>query len=356
MSAIYALATLAIVTAFRADTRLTPARTMAALEAAARSALVVAMICGSVGILIAALAVSGATLRSAVLLTELSGGSLFALLSLAGLAALVLGTGLPAVACYTLLAVSVAPALIDLGVPPIGAHLFVLYWGLSNFITPPVGGALYIASSLSASAWAPGLLCHHARHAGLRRPVSVLLSRGAADDRIAAAIVAQTLLAGAAMWAVAAAFVGYCGGRATVVERVLLLVAAVAFVVQGLGRPRSRRPADRRRAGAAAAQRLGVVTPYEDRCLPHILTPRYLHERNSRADQRFASQYRKYSGANPGLTDLDIRFRILDAYPDVRQLLTLAGPNIESVTTPADAVACARIGNDELGGAGRAPS
>jgi predicted TIM-barrel fold metal-dependent hydrolase len=80
----------------------------------------------------------------------------------------------------------------------------------------------------------------------------------------------------------------------------------------------------------------------------HILPPRYLEARERRADVRFATQYRKYAAANRGLTDLEVRFRILDGYPDVRQVLTIAGPNIESVTTPADAVHCARIANDEL--------
>jgi predicted TIM-barrel fold metal-dependent hydrolase len=80
----------------------------------------------------------------------------------------------------------------------------------------------------------------------------------------------------------------------------------------------------------------------------HLLTPRYLRERNARAGARFGSQYAKYWSANPGLTDLDIRFRIMDRYPDVRQILTIAGPNVESITTPADAVECARIANDEM--------
>ena len=80
----------------------------------------------------------------------------------------------------------------------------------------------------------------------------------------------------------------------------------------------------------------------------HLLTPRYLHERNSRAGVGFGTQYSKYWRANPGLTDLDIRFRVMDQYPDVRQILTIAGPNVESITKPADAVECARIANDEM--------
>ena len=80
----------------------------------------------------------------------------------------------------------------------------------------------------------------------------------------------------------------------------------------------------------------------------HLLTPRYLRERNARAGDGFGTQYAKYWRANPGLTDLDIRFRIMDDYPDVRQILTIAGPNVESIVSPADAVECARIANDEM--------
>jgi aminocarboxymuconate-semialdehyde decarboxylase len=80
----------------------------------------------------------------------------------------------------------------------------------------------------------------------------------------------------------------------------------------------------------------------------HVLPPRYLSERNTRAGPRLSSQYGKYFHANPGLTDLDVRFRAMDKYPDVVQLLTIAGPNVESVLDRADAVECARIANDEL--------
>jgi predicted TIM-barrel fold metal-dependent hydrolase len=80
----------------------------------------------------------------------------------------------------------------------------------------------------------------------------------------------------------------------------------------------------------------------------HVLPPRYLKERNARAGNRLANQYGKYFHANPALTDLDVRFRAMDKYPDVVQLITIAGPNVESVLEPADAVACARIANDEM--------
>ena len=81
----------------------------------------------------------------------------------------------------------------------------------------------------------------------------------------------------------------------------------------------------------------------------HVLPPRYLEERNRRAGDRFTSQYKKYSSAVPALSDLEAHFRVMDKFPDVRQLLTIAGPNIESITEPRDTVEIAHIANDEMG-------
>jgi predicted TIM-barrel fold metal-dependent hydrolase len=80
----------------------------------------------------------------------------------------------------------------------------------------------------------------------------------------------------------------------------------------------------------------------------HVLPDKYLKERNKRAGAKFTSQYAKYPTANPGLTDLDIRFRIMDKYKDLVQVLSIAGPNVESITTPNDTVELAKIANDEM--------
>ena len=79
----------------------------------------------------------------------------------------------------------------------------------------------------------------------------------------------------------------------------------------------------------------------------HILPPRYLKERNARAAFG-GSQYARYYRANPALTDLDLRFRVMDKFPDVVQILTIAGPNVESITEPRDSIELAAIANDEL--------
>jgi predicted TIM-barrel fold metal-dependent hydrolase len=80
----------------------------------------------------------------------------------------------------------------------------------------------------------------------------------------------------------------------------------------------------------------------------HFFPARFLEARNARATAAFATQYAKYYQANRGLTDLDLRFRILDKFPGIRQFLTIAGPNIESITEPRDTVELARMANDGL--------
>jgi predicted TIM-barrel fold metal-dependent hydrolase len=84
-------------------------------------------------------------------------------------------------------------------------------------------------------------------------------------------------------------------------------------------------------------------------CFVHFLPPRYVEEREKRGGGALgASQYGKYLAANKGLTDLDIRFRVMDRVEGVVQLLTIAGPNVESIAGPADAAELARVANDEL--------
>ena len=186
LSALYGLGGLAIVASFRADTRLTWARVLDGFELAARNALVVAIICGSVGILIASIVITGAALRMGVLLVQASGGQLLPLLMLAGLASLVLGTGVPAIASYMLLAVTVAPAVVGLGVPPIGAHPVRAVLGhQSRHHAAGRWRALHRVVVLRRGHLAARVPRDEARHRALRRAVHLLLSSGTLDDRFA---------------------------------------------------------------------------------------------------------------------------------------------------------------------------
>ena len=105
----------------------------------------------AVGLIIGSLSITGLAHGLTSLLTQLAGGSVFLLLCLGALASFVMGMGMSIGACYIFLAILLVPALVNNGVYPIAAHLFVIYWGMISFITPPVALAVFAASSLAGS-------------------------------------------------------------------------------------------------------------------------------------------------------------------------------------------------------------
>ncbi len=82
---------------------------------------------------------------------DLSGGNLLLLLALTAAAAIVLGMGMTTTAVYITVAALVAPALIEMGVEPMGAHLFAFYYGVVSTITPPVALAAFAAAGIAGS-------------------------------------------------------------------------------------------------------------------------------------------------------------------------------------------------------------
>src|SRR5690606_14386310 len=61
------------------------------------------------------------------------------------------GMGMPTTAIYVVLSVVLAPAIVDMGVSPMAAHLFIFYFGLLSFLTPPVAVASFVAAGLAGS-------------------------------------------------------------------------------------------------------------------------------------------------------------------------------------------------------------
>jgi TRAP transporter 4TM/12TM fusion protein len=107
--------------------------------------------CSCAGIITGTLSATGLSLRLSGILVQLAGGNLLLLLILVLVCDIILGMGLPALSCYIILSVMVAPALIQLGVSAFAAHMFVFYFGIMSSITPPVGLAFYVASGIAGS-------------------------------------------------------------------------------------------------------------------------------------------------------------------------------------------------------------
>ncbi len=131
------------------ETRLTPRKLMEAFESGARTALSVACACACVGMVVGTGTLTGLALRIAGAIIDFSGGLLLPTLLLTMCASILLGTGLPTTANFIVTSTMAAPAMLQLGVPPIAAYMFVFYFGIAADLTPPVALAAYAGAGIA---------------------------------------------------------------------------------------------------------------------------------------------------------------------------------------------------------------
>jgi TRAP-type uncharacterized transport system fused permease subunit len=205
------------------------------LLAAGGGAVQVAAACAAAGVVVGVASLTGIGLRMSELIITLSQGSLFLALLLTALGSIVLGMGLPTTAAYVVLAALGAPALIQLGVPLLAAHMFIFYFGCISNVTPPVSLAAYAASGIAGSpplktAWTAMVLAF----AGFLVPFMfvygpALLLMGSVTE---IALVTGSGVAG--VTALAASTMGFLRRDLLVWERVLLGAGAVALIFPSL--------------------------------------------------------------------------------------------------------------------------
>ena len=148
-SAFISLVLLWIVSFMRPETKLTPKKVVDGLVMGARDMAPISVVCGVAGIIIGVLGRTGLGTKLAEVIVSVSGGHMIIILALTMITSIIMGMGLPTVACYILLALSVAPAIAKAGALPIAAHMFVFYFGIISAITPPVAIASYTASGIA---------------------------------------------------------------------------------------------------------------------------------------------------------------------------------------------------------------
>lgn len=151
LSVFYSLLVLVILSFLRRDRQqwMTPRRVIEDLAATGQSVASLILVTAIAGMIIGVLSNTGLAFSLGFVLLGFGENSLFGLLLLTGLVCIILGMGLPTTGVYLLLATLAAPPLIDLGLEPIQAHLFVLYFGMLSMITPPVALAAFAAAGLA---------------------------------------------------------------------------------------------------------------------------------------------------------------------------------------------------------------
>jgi TRAP-type uncharacterized transport system fused permease subunit len=145
----YATALLIVINQALPQHRLSLSGLVSLLVAVAKGLAELAAILMAIGFIIGSLSVTGLAGTLANDLVYMAGDAPLLLLIMGAITSFIFGMGMTVTACYIFLAIVLAPPLIKAGLDPLAVHLFVMYWGMVSFITPPVALATFAAAPLA---------------------------------------------------------------------------------------------------------------------------------------------------------------------------------------------------------------
>jgi TRAP-type uncharacterized transport system fused permease subunit len=184
------------------------------------------------GFVIGILNISSGGFVLTLCLVQLGGGNLAVLLTIAACTSIILGMGMPTSGVYILLAALVVPALVETGVFPISAHLFILYFGMMSMVTPPIALAAFAASAISgADPMRTGFESMKMGWVAYIIPFLFVLSPTLILRGDWGPIILDVATAGIGVYIVSIAVVGYFLKRLNIVLRVVLAIAGLTAMV-----------------------------------------------------------------------------------------------------------------------------
>jgi TRAP transporter 4TM/12TM fusion protein len=203
-----------------------------ALKSTGLVSLDLLMITAAAGFIIGVLNITGLSFALTLMLVEVGSHSLWLLLILAAIVSIVLGMGMPTVGVYVLLAALVAPAMVKIGLSPMAAHMFVLYFGMMSMITPPVALAAFAAASLAhADAMKTGWTAVRFGWIAYVIPFLFVRSPSLLLEGSVGAILWAVFTALAGVWMICAAFAGYATRRLSMPMRVGFGIAGMLLFI-----------------------------------------------------------------------------------------------------------------------------
>ncbi len=231
--AIFAIIAIGLVAAFidRGPQSLTGRRLLDVIVTTGRSTSDILLITAGAGMIIGLLTTTGLGFALSLYLLDFGGTTLFGLLLVTAGVGIVLGMGLPTTGVYLLMASLAAPALTQLGIQPIAAHMFVFYYGMLSMITPPIAMASFAAASISGGSqmgtsvegFKLGWIAYLLPFLFIYKPG--LLMMGSVWD-IAYVFVSSC----AALFLVTGGIVGYAKGPLTLATRIVWIVLGLAMI------------------------------------------------------------------------------------------------------------------------------
>ena len=233
-AAMYSLASIILVSFFKKESRIGPRRFVQGLNLGGQGVLEIGVAIAVAGMMVATLELTGISFRVTFALVELAGGSKIILLLLTAAIGFIMGMGIGPAPIYITLALLVGPAMVESGIDPIAAHLFLIYLSVLSMITPPECLASFVAATIAGSnfmrtgftAMRLGAVAFLVPFIFVYSPELLLM--GSAGQ---VALAVPTALIG--IFFLSVGFEGYFLRKTGLLARVLLLAAGVVMIIPG---------------------------------------------------------------------------------------------------------------------------
>ena len=235
-AALVAIVLSIVCSALRKSTRMKPIEIVRGLDKGARNVLSVLVACASAGIVIGVVTKTGVGLKLASGLLALSGGLLLPTLFFTMITAIVLGMGVPTTANYVITSTIAAPAIIQMGVPVLAAHMFVFYFGIIADVTPPVALAAFAGAGIAGgNALKTGINASKLAIAAFIIPYMFVLSPVILMvDATIGNVLLATMTAIIGMVALSSALIGYLVDNCRAYERIILIAGGLMMIKPGM--------------------------------------------------------------------------------------------------------------------------
>ena len=236
MRAALAAIVLSIVCAcLRKSTRISPMQIVQGLIDGSKGVLGVLIACATAGIIIGVVTKTGVGLKVATALLDLSGGMLLPAMFFTMITSLILGMGVPTTANYVITSTIAAPALIQMDVPVLAAHMFAFYFGIVADVTPPVALAAYAGAGIAgANPMRTGVIAAKLAIAAFIVPYIFVISPELLMINATAFTIgysAFTALIG--MWGVSIAMIGFCQNLLNWPQRIMFFAGGLCMIIPG---------------------------------------------------------------------------------------------------------------------------
>jgi TRAP transporter 4TM/12TM fusion protein len=208
------------------------AKTIEALNLAARDTIQLVAVCGCAGIIVGVVALTGIGGRFSEMILGIAGVNQLLAMVFAAMVALILGMGMPTTAAYAIAAAVLAPGLSKIGVEPLVAHMFIFYFAVISAITPPVALASFAAAGMcNGDPWKTSWAALKMGLATFLVPFMFFFSPALLMQGSIAEIIQVTVTGAIGVWFLAGSTEGWFGGKLAMPLRVVLFAAAIAVIV-----------------------------------------------------------------------------------------------------------------------------